>query len=73
MGKWGKDLVPWGFSLAAPRVARQRELVRTAILVRVRGLGATLFPGAFVPLGLRAASPGLYPDAVAPDRAQEVA
>ena len=28
--------------------------------------------GALVPLGLRAASPGLCPDAVAPGRAQEV-
>lgn len=46
----------------------------SAVLLWVRGPGGCSLSrqGALVPLGLRAASPGLCPDAVAPGRAQEV-
>lgn len=40
---------------------------------RREGPGHILFPGEFALLGLRAVSPGLCPDSVSPDRAQEIA
>lgn len=57
--EWGRDPSTPGVSHLLPRerVCRWRGLVKRA--VRVRGQGAPLFPGVFVPLGLRAASPGL--------------